>query len=289
MTTSRVELAVSISCQLGECPRWHAASTQLYWLDIEAHRLHGWQPNQDQLQTHTFDELVSSFGFRSDGGFVLTTSNDFLLADASWQTQQRITTPEAARPASRFNDGAVDPSGNYWAGTLSKPFTQDNPLYCLRVGTKVEQQASTFVVGNGLGWSPDGEILYFVDTRQQCIFRYGFADGSITTPLNPIHIPTAWGYPDGIAIDGSGGIWCALWDGWAVVRLGSDGELIEHIPLPVQRPTSCAFGGDDMKTLFVTSACTGLSASQLNEQPDAGSIFSIQTDIEGMASFAFAA
>jgi sugar lactone lactonase YvrE len=139
-------------------------------------------------------------------------------------------------------------------------------------------------VANGIGWSPDNKTMYFTDSAPKIIYAYDFdpSTGAIENRRNFMHTPDEPGVPDGLAVDSEGFIWSARWDGWKITRYDLEGKVEREIPVPVGRPTSCAFGGPGLKNLYITSARVGLSETELREQPLAGDLFVLETDVKGM-------
>jgi sugar lactone lactonase YvrE len=144
-------------------------------------------------------------------------------------------------------------------------------------------------VSNGLGWSPDNRLMYYTDSRKHTIWVYDFdlESGSISNQRVFAQTPSAY-VPDGLTVDAEGYVWSAKWDGWKIVRYAPDGSIDQEVQLPVQRPTSCIFGGSDLMDLYITSASTGLSEIKLKEQPQAGSVFVLESEVRGLPEPRFA-
>jgi sugar lactone lactonase YvrE len=163
-------------------------------------------------------------------------------------------------------------------------------LYRLDPDGGVTRMDEGFQVSNGLGWSPDNRHFYFTDSGQKRIYVYDFDldRGLVANRRTFVQLPDGVGSPDGLAVDAEGFVWSAHWDGWCITRYDPDGKVDRVFNLPVPRPTSCAFGGPDLTTLFVTSARIRLSARQLAEAPLSGSVFAIQTGVRGLPDTPFA-
>jgi sugar lactone lactonase YvrE len=185
----------------------------------------------------------------------------------------------------RMNDGACDPQGRFWAGTMAH---DESPgagvLYRLELDGRCTTVLAGLTISNGIGWSPDGTAMYLSDSGTGTIERFDFdgATGDIVGRRVIVEISEPGVAPDGLTVDAEGGIWVALWDGGAVRRYTSEGSLLATVPVPVDRPTSCAFGGPDLTTLFITTARHGLDETALARQPDAGRVFRV----DGSASAA---
>ena len=198
-----------------------------------------------------------------------------------------LVNPELGRLNARFNDGKVDPRGRFWAGTLG----EDNQscLYKLDPDGSVQIMETGIQISNGLGWSPDLKTMYYTDSPLRVIYAYDFDlnSGSINNRRKFVKVPREDGFPDGLTVDSEGFIWSAHWDGWRVTRYDPDGKIERVIYLPVQRPTSCAFGGPDLDQLFITSAWTGLSETERQEQPLAGDLFLVHGEVKGRKEYDF--
>jgi L-arabinonolactonase len=279
----KAEHILSINNQLGEGPLWHPDERALYWVDINAHCFFRLDPSTGKYERFDVGQPIGCLAFRDDGGLVMALKNGFAFWEPETEAQKFIADPEADRPDTRFNDGAVDPQGRFWAGTIS-----DEPtcgLYRLDPDLSVHTMETGITVANGIGWSLDHRTMYFTDSAVKTIYAYDFdpVTGAIENRRPFIHTPDEVGVPDGLTIDSEGFIWSARWDGWKVTRYDPDGQVEREISLPVQRPTSCVFGGPALDALYITSASVGLSEEELKKQPLAGDLFRLKTDVKGMA------
>lgn len=199
----------------------------------------------------------------------------FLFADVSGNVRE-LAQPEAGRSDVRMNDGACDPQGRFWAGTMAH---DESPgagvLYRLELDGRCTTVRAALTSSNGIGWSPDGTAMYLSDSGTGTIERFDFdgAIGDIVGRRVIVEIAEPGVAPDGLTVDAEGGIWVALWDGGAVRCYTSEGSLVATVPVPVDRPTSCAFGGPDLTTLFITTARHGLGETALARQPMLGACF----------------
>jgi len=229
-------------------------------------------------------ELVSVVVPRRSGGYIAATQTGFCHLDIDTGTLVPFASPNSGLPNRRFNDGKCDAMGRLWAGTLALDGTPGHDtLYRLDPDGTLHEIETGFHVCNGMGWSPDSTRFYLTDSGSRTIFVYDF-DLTHGRPSNKRVLKTfdaTDGKPDGLAVDADGYLWCAMWDGNALKRLTPDGRLDRTIALPVPRPTSCAFGGDDLKTLYITTARAGLSEAQLDAAPLSGSVLSLTTDVAG--------
>jgi sugar lactone lactonase YvrE len=267
--------------KLGEGPIWHAGEGALYWVDIESSSFHRYFLGTGEVEAFQVDQPVGFLAFRSSGGLFLGLRDGLGVWDFETGEYQIIHQPEKNRKNARFNDGKVGPGGRLWAGTLGDD--EASNLYRLGLDGSLQVMETGVKISNGLGWSPDRELMYYTDSPRRLIYKYDFdlLSGSIGNRQVLVEVPEEDGYPDGLCVDSEGFIWSAHWDGWRITRYDPTGEIERVIYLPVQRPTSCAFGGTDLNQLFITSAWTGLSESERHEQPLAGDLFAVSTIIKG--------
>ena len=290
---SLVEHIVSANNVIGEGPLWHQDEQALYWVDFkENQHIHRWSPGTGQHQVFATEIPVTALGIRASGGFIAATGKGLAFWNLSTKEFDFLSNPEAHQPHIRFNDGAVDRRGRFWAGTMNDKNEQspDGSLYRFDPNGSVHTMEKGLTVSNGLGWSPDDRTMYFTDTFRFVIYSYDFdlASGSVTNRRPFVLTCQDDGFPDGLTVDSQGFVWSAFWGGWKVVRYDPSGKIERVIGLPVQNPTSCAFGGENLDELFITSANIGLNEQQRIEQPLAGDLFRVRTGIKGIAEAKFA-
>ena len=269
---------------LGEAPVWLPDAKRLLWVDILAPAVHLSDPETGEDRVLPLDELVGAVLPRRDGGFVATIGNAFRLLDLDRGVTSTLCAPEPDKPGNRFNDAKCDRAGRLFAGTMAIDVRPgEGTLWRLDPDGRLTAVETGVHLSNGLGWSPDDRTFYFIDTGARTVFAYDYdlTTGAATSRRVFATIPEADGRPDGLAVDSEGHVWIALWDGWGVVRYAPDGRRTRFVSLPVPRPTSLAFGGEGLRTLFVTSARVRLSAAQLAEAPLSGSVFAFDAGVAG--------
>lgn len=276
-----LEHLLPVQSQLGEGPRWHPLEQSLYWVDIEGQLIHRFHPASGLHTSWEIGVPVGCLAFRQQGGFVLATSRGFQFWSPG-EPLRAIHDPEDSKAGARFNDGAVDAAGRFWAGTLCEGAS--SALYRLDTALNVSRMIENVTISNGIGWSPDGHTLYYTDTLRLTIAAYDFDldSGAISNRRVFVSTEGEEGVPDGLAVDAEGCVWSARWGGWKIVRYAPTGEKLAEIELPVQQPTSCAFGGKDFQDLYITSAWTELSVKARSLQPHAGDLFRIRVDTPGL-------
>ncbi|NDJ60403.1 MAG: SMP-30/gluconolactonase/LRE family protein [Chloroflexi bacterium] len=282
-----VEHVLSVQCKLGEGPLWSPNEQTLYWVDIQQMRLHRYVPGTGEHSFHQADRPVTAVGLRAEGdGFVTACGHGLVYWNPFQSALDLVTNPISELPHMRFNDGKVDPRGRFWIGTMSdaQPEMAEGKLYRLDPDRTLHEMENNITISNGLAWSPDYTLMYYTDSLRRRIYVYDFDvdTGSISNRRVFAELPEAEGQPDGMTIDRDGHIWSAVWDGWKIIRFNPAGERVAEVKLPVARVTSCAFGGPNLDTLYITTAWAGLSDDERAAQPLAGDVFSLQTAIGGM-------
>jgi len=273
--------------QLGECPLWHPEEEVMYWVDIEGERFHRYSLEKGKGDSIQVGQPIGCLAFRASGGLVLGLRDGLAFWDQETAEIEIVDNPEAGRQNARFNDGKVGPGGRFWAGTLGDD--DQSCLYRLDPNRGLHTMETGIQISNGLGWSPDRKTMYFTDSPLRVIYAYDFDldSGSITNRRDFVNVPIEDGFPDGLTVDSEGFVWSAHWDGWRLTRYDPEGKIERVVYLPVQRPTSCTFGGPDLDQLFITSAWTGLSDTDRQEQPLAGDLFLVFADVKGQKEYEF--
>lgn len=273
MTT--IDVAVRAQAELGEGPTWDAAAGRLIWVDILNCRVHTYDPATGRRTVRTTEQHVGAARPRAGGGLVLNLRDGIALLDPDGTLR---TAHHEAVPGRRANDAAVAPDGSLWAGTMRYDEAPGGgTLARLAPDGTHTTVLDDVTVSNGTGWSPDGRLMYYIDspTRRIDVFDHDPGDGRISGRRTLAAVEDGAGLPDGLAVDADGCVWVALWDGGAVRRYTPDGRLDRVVELPVPRVTACAFGGAGLTDLYVTTARTGLTAPHplagaLLVLPDAG-------------------
>jgi len=281
-----VKLVFEAAALLGECPRWHAGEAKLYWVDIERCELHRFDPANGINETMRFDGPVGCFAFMADGGFMLAMKNGFARLDSWGGTPE----PYGAqifedKPDIRFNDGRTDERGRFWVGSVNMAKSaQDAALYCLHNDGTVQMVEGGMLTCNGAAFDAQGQYFFHTDTPSHMLRRYDYEleSGQLQGCKMFHQFPLGEGRPDGGSVDAQGYYWSALFDGGRVVRLSSTGEIVQTVELPVSRPTMIAFGGEDLRTAYVTTARKGLDDEALRREPLAGAVFSFQVEVPGL-------
>jgi sugar lactone lactonase YvrE len=286
--TLRIECVAETGDRLGETPLWCDVTERLWWIDIENPRLHSYDPATLTLETVA---LPGTFA----GTQALTKTGDRLLAeDLTLYTRDTgyrcdLLSLEHGLD-NRLNDGRVDARGRFWVGTMDNGLSRPNgSLYRVDADGVATRMESGVIVSNGIAFSPDGKTLYFTDTRRYTSYAYDLDldDGAITNRRIFADYSATGDRPDGACVDVDGCLWAAFFGGGRVVRYRPDGGIDRTIALPVTNPTCLAFGGRDLKTLYVTTAWKFLSPEKLAAEPLAGSLLAIEGAGQGLPEHRF--
>jgi len=266
---------------LSEGPRWHREREELLWVDILGRQVHrgtlAADGSLERVESIAIDRHVGAVAPVVSGGYVLAAGPGFLFVDDDGSVRE-LAQPEAERTDVRMNDGACDPQGRFWAGTMAYDESPGaGALYRLELDGSCTTVLTGLSIANGIGWSPDAGTMYLNDSGTGCLDAFDFesSTGAITERRTLVHGDQPGIVPDGLTVDAEGGVWVAWWGGGTVNRYAPDGTPLASVRLPVERPTSCAFGGPDLATLFVTTAREGLDDAARMRQPDSGRVFSI--------------
>lgn len=267
---------------LGEGPRWHTEESALYWTDIEAGKIHRFVPANTEYAVYEVGLPVGSFAFANNGSLLLAVQNTIAFWEREKQTLIPVASVAMASAHSRFNDGATDAAGRFWVGAMGGG--RHNKLYRADHSLSFQVLETGIGVANGIGWSPDGRTMYFTDSAVRLIYAYDFdlATGALRNRRVFARVPESDGVPDGLTVDSEGFVWSAHWDGWQITRYDPTGRIERVIKVPVQRPTSCTFGGQDLSDLYITTARAGLTEQDLADQPWAGGLLRAHTSAMGM-------
>ncbi|MFF2507790.1 SMP-30/gluconolactonase/LRE family protein [Streptomyces sp. NPDC058067] len=271
-----LDVAVRAEAALGEGPTWDTAAQRLIWVDVLGSRVHTYDPGSGRRTVMATEQHVGAAKPREGGGLVVNLRDGVGLYGADgfrWLHRE-------VAPGRRGNDAAVAPDGALWAGTMRY---DEAPGGGTLTRFAPDGTAHTFLadvtVSNGIGWSPDGRLMYYIDTPTRRIDVFDVGDDQLPVNRRVLAVvDEAAGFPDGLTVDADGCVWVALWDGGAVRRYAPSGAVDRVVELPVRRPTACAFGGAELADLYITTARTGLEAPH----PLSGSVLVLPSAGKGL-------
>ena len=282
---------LDIGASLGECPVWSIAEQALYWVDINAPSLNRYDPATGRNTAMPMPASIGCFAFRKSGGFVIALRDGFWLGAADGTLIRKVGDAPYDTTHHRFNDGRCDAQGRFFAGYMNEA-RDAGTAALVRLDPDFAQKSilSGMTISNGLAWSPDGRTMYHADTPTRVVRAFDY-DSATGTPKNPRVFASFTGKgerPDGGAVDSEGAYWTAFYGGGEVVRIAPNGEVLARFAVPAMCPTMCAFGGRDLKTLFVTSARQERDPAELARLPQSGGLFAMTVDAPGLPEPAFA-
>ncbi len=277
---------------LGEGPHFDRETGNLYWVDIVAGQAWRMHTGTGATQHWNCGGPVSAIVPRAKGGLMLALKDRLEFFDPMTGERSLWSAPEGNVPSNRSNEARVDPTGRFWLGTMQNnigPHGEDLPitqksgaLYRLEADGHADKVVAPVGISNTLAFDETRRRLYFADTLAGVItqFEWNPQDGHLANP-RVFARPNEHGHPDGSALDAEGCLWNARWGGSCLIRYRPDGSVDRVVPVPVTNPTSCVFGGPDLRTLYVTSAYSGLTPAQREQNPLEGALLMAKADVQG--------
>jgi D-xylonolactonase len=274
----------NVEAELGEGPLW--ADGALWFVDIKKRKIHRCDADGGARRSWDAPEQVGFLLPAEGGGFVAGLESGLYRFEAETGAFALLTEVERDRPGNRLNDGVVDPSGRLWFGTMDNgERAPTGSFYSYHRGALRPSGLTGIAITNGPAVSPDGRILYWVDTVGQTINACAIGDdATLGESQILVQLGAKEGFPDGPTVDSEGCVWISLYWGWEARRYSPQGELLERLSFPVSNITKIAFGGDDLRTAFATTARQGIKPEGMDKQPEAGALFAFEVDVPGMES-----
>ena len=281
--------------ELGESPFWHPHEQMLYWVDIPGKCIHRCNIFMGSVESWAMPSEPGSIAPVASGGLVIAMRDGIYRARDWGGALVKLAAAQHETATTRFNDGKADPAGRFWAGTMYEPRTQTDAQLFMLDGDALQVKISNATIANGLAWSPDATTMYWADTPTHTLRAWDW--NATTSAISNERIfkqwpgkPAGWqfgragygGRPDGAAVDAEGNYYVAMFEGARICKLSPGGVELASIPLPAQCPTMPCFGGDDLKTLYVTTACYNRSDAELKTYPQSGYLFSMRVDVPGL-------
>jgi sugar lactone lactonase YvrE len=294
MTLGPIEVAYDARMTVGECPLWSPHDAALYWVDIEGFTIHCLHPDSGVHREWRMASEPAALALHAQGGLVVAKRSGFFHFDPATGACNEIAPAPYDTATTRFNDGHVDAAGRFWVGTIYEPRDrQAAEMYCLERGKVQRKWSGGMTVSNGLGFSPDQRHMYHADTTSHRIDRYDFdvATGTASNAqrFQQFSMDKANNYggrPDGAAVDVHGNYWCAMIEGARLLQFSPGGALLREVKLPVNCPTMMAFGGADLRTLYITSLGKRPEA-ELEKYPHTGKLLAMRVDVAGRVEHAY--
>jgi len=270
-------------CRLAESPLWDHRHGLFYWVDIMGCKLHAFNPKNEAHQQWVLPAEPGCVALYGENDLIVGLGDRIALIRLPEGDIEELV-KVLHDDVTTLNDGKCDPQGRFWVG--SRDYNNEKPLaslYRFDHQQSVKEMVRDLTISNGLAWTDDQQHFLLADSIPRKVYRFDYdaKSGDISNQQVLITIPDDQGVPDGLALDDQGYIWLAHWDGWRVTRFTPEGEVDCVIDMPVARPTSCCFGGDDYQTLYVTSDSRDLTKEQWEQAPLSGAVFAIRVDATG--------
>ena len=275
---------------LGECPLWDERLQCLYWVDIREPAIRRLDSSTGHVHSWPMPDLVGSIALSDDGRLLVALPQFIAVFDTASGALEPFARPPELIAGHRFNDGRCDRQGRFWVGSMHNiTRAPEGVLYRLQGRGALEAVQGGICIPNSLAFSPDGRTMYFADSLRYTVYAYDY-DPTIGEMGSQRTFATtqAPGFPDGSTVDEEGYLWNAQFNAARIVRYSSNGQIDRIIDLPVQRPTSCAFGGPDFSTLYITTTSQKMTAAELEAEPLAGTLLAIDVGVRGLPEPRFA-
>jgi len=284
MAATQPQVAWGLAAELGEGPVWVEREQALWFVDIKKQQIHRFDPADGGKRSWAAPEQVGFLFPAEGGGFVAGLQSGLYRFDPDAGTFAPLIEVDGELPANRLNDGAVDPTGRLWFGTMDNAeATRSGAFYCFAEGRLTRTALDNIAITNGPAVSPDGRLLYFVDTLKGTIEAAEIRDDGTLGERRPfVRIDPREGFPDGPTVDSEACVWISLYAGWEARRYAPSGELVETVRFPVANITKLALGGDDLRTAYATTARQMLSPETIAQQPQIGDLFAFRIDVPGV-------
>lgn len=283
--TVHANLEYQTDAHLGEGPVWDETNQKLWWVDILSGNLHCYEPARNKNKLFDVGEQIGAAVLRKEGGLLLALKSGFAFFDEESEKITPLENDFENAENTRFNDGKCDPAGRFWVGTLDYDLEEGSGnLFCVNSDLKIEKKLDQLTIPNGMAWNSSADTFYFIDTiaRELYSFQYQKESGEISNRSVICEFDEELGYPDGMAIDSDDKLWIALYAGRKVIQINpKNGHIEFEIRVPVPKPTSCTFGGDNLKTLFITTCREYMDESDVEKAPLSGSLFSVDLPFRG--------
>lgn len=270
---------------LGESALWDAESGRLLWVDILNGLIFARDLVGGPIASLQLDCTVGAVALRESGGLIAATGRGLLTCDVDTGVVTTLAEIEPERAGNRMNDGAVDPAGRFWFGSMDLAEVDGTgALYNRTPDGRVRKVLDSIICSNGPAWSPDGTTMYHVDSGRRLITAYEFdvACGQVGAGRIFVDDTSSPWFPDGVTVDAEGYVWNCKWDGGLLVRYAPDGSIDRALKVPVPRPTRCAFVGPELDQMAITSARVGLTDPQLEQAPLSGRVLLTEPGVRGL-------
>ncbi len=291
-TGLKAGLLLDVKNRLGEGSIWNHKTHELWWIDIEGRALHIYNPKTKNHRVIDVKHRIGTVVPSQDGlSAIVALQTGVWNLNLETEAMTFIVSPESDTSNIRLNDGKCDPAGRFWVGSMHLKQTKyEAALFRIEANHNIQKMQDSVTISNGIIWSLDEKTMYYIDTDRGNVRAYNYekSTGKITNERVVITVSDTLGYPDGMTIDSEGMLWIALWNGNCVSRWNPNtGELLQKIEVPAHNISSCAFGGENLDVLYITSAREDMTEEELKEKPLSGGVFTVVPGVKGVKSYFF--
>ena len=285
------ELEYETKSLLGEGAFWNHKTNELYWVDIEGKNLNIYDHDTKKNKSIELPSLVGTVVPYTNSEAVVALLDGIYKVNIISGEVTLLSNAESDMPENRFNDGKCDPNGNLWVGSMH--FGQSKPnasVYKIDERGETTKMIDSVTISNGIVWTKDAKTMYYIDTPTNQIVAYDYdqSTSSVSNKRVVVEVTEEHGFPDGMAIDEDDMLWVGMWNGNAVARFNPEtGQLMSKIAVPAHNVTSCAFGGNNFDTLYITTSSLDMTDEEKKKFPLAGSLFTVKPGIKGVKSRMF--
>lgn len=287
-----MQAALVLDCRNthGEGVLWNAADRRVWWTDIHGQAIWWYEPASRQSGSVALPDRLCAFAPRASGGWIMAFATGVELWSSHFRRERQVCAFEEENPHTRLNDGRTDRAGRFVVGGMNEGSGDaDSAVIRVNADLSVETLFDGVSCANSTCFSPDGSVMYFADTPERRIRAYDYrGTGRFGSHRSFADMSEEPGLPDGSCVDDEGGVWNAEWEGGQVVRCGPDGRITHRVALPVPKATCCAFGGEDLSTLFITTSRLMSTPDDVSRAPLSGSLFAIRPGFRGVEDAPFA-
>lgn len=287
----KAELEYKIPAQLGEGAFWNYKTQELYWIDIESETFNIYNPTTKNNKVYNTKSKIGSVVAINEIEALIASEDGVYRLNLNSGERTLFSDLKKELVGSRLNDGKCDPSGRFWVGSMHFKQEQGKAnLYMINAEGKSLKKKQNVTISNGIVWTSDKKTMYYIDTPTSEIKAYDYNNktGEISNERVVVTIPLKLGFPDGMTIDEENMLWVGMWNGNAVIRFNPDtGEVLQTIEVPAHNVTSCAFGGENLDVLYITTASVDMTDEEQKQYPLAGSVFKVVTGVKGVKSSFF--
>jgi sugar lactone lactonase YvrE len=288
---NEVVIAYKTDAALGEGAIWNYETNELYWIDIEGKSFNIFNPTTNKNRSFSTTSQIGTVVPKNNNEALIALTDGIYTINVHTGETSLFLDMKADLVGCRLNDGKCDPAGRLWIGSMHWEQKKGHAkLFSINNKAELNTKIDSVTISNGIVWTADKKTMYYIDTPTSQIKAYDYdnATGNISNERVAVQVAPELGFPDGMTIDEEDMVWVGMWNGNAVIRFNpKTGKVLQKVEVPAHNITSCAFGGKNLDTLYITSAKLDMTEEELKKYPLAGSVFKIVPGVKGVKSYSF--